>query len=198
MVMNHTFVLSIYGSVITPALAFAHPTQVEPATRRSVGVADVGSDSLPTLVFIPVAPIKTFEVRENSVLNLTPLLLRQAVGVCEPTQLLTHVLDKSHTDFVRGTVSVDGFLKTRHKGDIASRTDIARERLHLNLGGRVVVDPHDKIKFALVGLTEERTMLSVFLDGLLWDFEIGIENGFRWDDHGPPSAGTIVCVWYAS
>ena len=28
----------------------------------------------------------------------------------------------------------------------------------------------------------------------LWDFEISVEGGLWGDDHGPPSAGAIVCV----
>ncbi len=73
--VNFSPVLSIYRAIITPALAFAHPTQVEPSARRGIGVADIGSDSLSALVFIPIVPIETFKIRENGVLNLPPLLL---------------------------------------------------------------------------------------------------------------------------
>ena len=114
---NHASVLSIYRAVITPALALAHPTQIIPTTRWSVCVANVRADALSAFVFIPIVPLETFKIREDGVLNLPSLFLGKRRWVSEPPQLLTHVLDESNTDFVRGAVGVDGLLKTGHDGD---------------------------------------------------------------------------------
>ena len=107
------------------------------------------------------------------------LLLRKARRVGKPTQLLSHVLNKGNTDFVSRAWSIDGLLQTRHDWDITGRANLTCERLHLNLRWRVVVDPHNEVKVALVGLAEERAVFTPFLDRTLWYFEIVVKDSLR-------------------